>query len=338
MYPKPYPGIPYHEASANRILGDAPSLLAHFAKHHTTFDWLAQQCVELNSPIVQIFLKPFGAPWIVVADHWESEDVLSRRVHEFGRSHFFDDIFAGIIPKATISMPSHSEFKVQRRLFSDTMSPSYLSNNASPLLFARGQDLCQLLARRIEMAQGRCFEVFTDISYAILDALWQSFSGKDAGSVRAQIAFLSTLDKLPLPSSAEDPVVFPRGPSTPFFDATMTISDGMNSVATSPVPRLHSQLLPYLPSQRKAFVVKDQILTDVINETRAQHLAAADGQLDANGAMDLVMSRNLKLVEKHEPPVSDKALLDELFSLVVGVSTVFSPNLVRDRWCVSDVR
>lgn len=87
--PKPIPGIPYHEASASRMFGDAPSMVKHKQKHSTVFDWMTAQSLELNSPVVQIFLKPFFQPIVVITDPRESQDVLLRRAKDFDRSNFF---------------------------------------------------------------------------------------------------------------------------------------------------------------------------------------------------------------------------------------------------------
>lgn len=87
--PKPIPGIPYHVASANRVLGDAPAILEHLKKYDTTFDWMTAQTEKLGSPIIQIFLKPFSHPIVIITDPRESQDVVLRRAKDFDRSVFF---------------------------------------------------------------------------------------------------------------------------------------------------------------------------------------------------------------------------------------------------------
>lgn len=94
--PKPIPGIPYHEASAKSVLGDAPAMLRHKNKNATVFDWMTAQTLELNEPVVQLFLKPFSKPVVVVTDQREIQDVVLRRAKEFDRSTFFKDAFGGV--------------------------------------------------------------------------------------------------------------------------------------------------------------------------------------------------------------------------------------------------
>lgn len=133
-YPRPLPGIPYHHKSVNRILGDIPSLVVHFRKHQMRTDWVAQQCFELNSRIVQLFLKPFGRPYVVIADHWEGEDILARRFLEFDRSRMMGDLFGGVVPNATIIQSSDHAFKSKRKLWSDTMSLGFQHEIVAPLV------------------------------------------------------------------------------------------------------------------------------------------------------------------------------------------------------------
>lgn len=71
LTPKPLPGIPYDAASAGRLFGDVPDLLKHQAKTQETLSFLGKKCVELRSPIIQVFFRPLGRPWVVIADSQE---------------------------------------------------------------------------------------------------------------------------------------------------------------------------------------------------------------------------------------------------------------------------
>lgn len=43
-------------------------------------------CTKLNSPIVQLFVRPFDRPWVIVSDPDVAYDVLVRRTPlEFDR-------------------------------------------------------------------------------------------------------------------------------------------------------------------------------------------------------------------------------------------------------------
>jgi hypothetical protein len=70
--PTPLPGIPYKTTSASRLLGDLPNLLNYTAKTRQTVSFFASHCVELNSPITQIFIRPFfSKPWVIITDSRE---------------------------------------------------------------------------------------------------------------------------------------------------------------------------------------------------------------------------------------------------------------------------
>ena len=66
--PRPLPGIPYIKASASRPFGNVQDALRYQAAESQMLAFLTLKCVELNSPIVQLFMRPFGRPWVVVSD------------------------------------------------------------------------------------------------------------------------------------------------------------------------------------------------------------------------------------------------------------------------------
>jgi hypothetical protein len=77
--PKPIPGIPYNEAAAKHILGDAPGLLEAINKTGTMLDWIIDQLVKRNEPVVQLFLRPLGKPFVIISDFRETQDICVRR-------------------------------------------------------------------------------------------------------------------------------------------------------------------------------------------------------------------------------------------------------------------
>ena len=124
--PRVIPGIPHHKASAKSVLGDLPSLLKYQKDTLEVQSWTVQQCLLLNSPIVQLFVRPFSPPWVVLVDFREGQDIFMRRTKEFDRSNIFGDFFLGVLPNHHISMPSNETWKYQRRLLTDIMTPSFL--------------------------------------------------------------------------------------------------------------------------------------------------------------------------------------------------------------------
>lgn len=60
--PKPLKGIPYNHHAAKRILGDIPDALAWHKSRSELFTFISAQVVKLDSPIIQLFMRPFGRP------------------------------------------------------------------------------------------------------------------------------------------------------------------------------------------------------------------------------------------------------------------------------------
>ena len=96
--PKPIPGIPYHKGSTKQLLGDAGAMMKHVAGTKEMHSWVVAQNVELQSPIIQLFARPFAKPWVVITDYWEAQDILIRRTKEFDRSQFMIDVAGGMLP------------------------------------------------------------------------------------------------------------------------------------------------------------------------------------------------------------------------------------------------
>jgi len=128
--PKPIPGIPYHYASAKSILGDIPSMIKWKKDTRETFSWMTEQCRLLNAPMVQVFVKPFALPWVIVTDARECQDVLTRRSKEFDRSEFTTNVVMPILREHHFPFPSGPKQRAHRALLSDLMSPAFL-NEAS---------------------------------------------------------------------------------------------------------------------------------------------------------------------------------------------------------------
>jgi hypothetical protein len=77
--PKPIPGIPYNEAAAKHVLGDVPAHLEALAKSGNMLDWMIGQLVKHNEPIIQLFLRPLGRPFVIISDFRETQDICVRR-------------------------------------------------------------------------------------------------------------------------------------------------------------------------------------------------------------------------------------------------------------------
>ena len=144
LLPKPIPGIPYIEASARSILGDIPAMTEHIKATDGTFVTYLRSVMErLNSPVVQVFMFPFGKPLVLLGDFAEAHDMLLRREHEFERSATLGDLLVGILPSHHVHLPTGPNWKAQRLLIRDLMTPSFLHNVAGPVLYKSTLDLVE---------------------------------------------------------------------------------------------------------------------------------------------------------------------------------------------------
>lgn len=66
--PKPIPGIPYDRNSANRLFGDVPEAMKYHEQTSEMVAFLQKKCLDLGSPICQVFVRPFAKPWVVLLD------------------------------------------------------------------------------------------------------------------------------------------------------------------------------------------------------------------------------------------------------------------------------
>lgn len=296
--PRPILGIPYHKASARSILGDIPAMLKHTQETSQVFDWMVGQCVDLNSPVVQIFARPLGRPFVILADFRESQDILMRRMKEFDRSNFFGDLFLGVLPHHHISMPTNETFKKQRRLLSDSMSPTFLQDVVAPQIYATVLDLLELWRVKSALAGGRPWSAPRDIYHTALDAIWAATFGTHPGTTKSQLALLSAIGKVDQPSSRDTPVEFPKASVPPAFEAIITLTDSLEAVVSSPVPRLHHWLLRQLPYMRSAKVYKDRYIMESLDRAWKKFSKNSEKDESVNCALEHLLRREFAAATK----------------------------------------
>lgn len=183
--PRPIPGIAYHKSAANNLLGDIPRLLNYLTTNKAITDWFPLQSVELNSPIVQLFIRPFGRPIVFLADWRESQDILLHR-KEFDRSNFFGDVLRGLLPTAFITMHTNDTYWHQRRLVANTMSPSFLNQVSGPRIYNTVLDLVELWHLKLDLVGNHPFSATSDVYHMALDAIWAATFGTTTGTTRSQ--------------------------------------------------------------------------------------------------------------------------------------------------------
>ncbi len=76
LLPKPIPGIPYNKSATSSLFGDVPEMMKYISRTQEIFPWITEQTRKHQSPIVQVFGRPFSKPWVVISEHRESQDSM----------------------------------------------------------------------------------------------------------------------------------------------------------------------------------------------------------------------------------------------------------------------
>ncbi|KAG6355761.1 hypothetical protein INS49_003727 [Diaporthe citri] len=322
--PKPIPGIPYHEASAKSVLGDALAMIKHKHKYATTFDWMTAQTEKLNSPIVQIFLKPFCQPIVIVTDHRETQDVVLRRAKDFDRSTFFKDAFGGVLPNHHIVQPTNEKFKAGRRLLADTMSTGFLQKVAAESLHRHILNLMELWRIKSKAAKGHALAVAEDINHMALDSIWDVAFGSQLQSISTEIEFLSALPQSDVPARADQPMVFPTPEYNSAVKSMKVMTHALDAAVTSPMPVQTHWLISITPSFRRALAHKDRLIRGRLEDAKSRMLLnraeKADEFTDITCATDHLVRREAQAAarENRAPQYDSPSASDELFGFLIG--------------------
>ncbi|KAK0106349.1 hypothetical protein ONS96_003985 [Cadophora gregata f. sp. sojae] len=330
--PKPIPGIPYNKEATSSLLGEVIPMVKHVNKTKEIMDWMVEHNIKHNSPIVQVFTRPFARPWVLVADYREAQDVLLRRTKEFDRANFFGDIFLGLLPKHHISMKSHDEeFKKHRRWLMDLMTPGFLNGIAAPHIYTACDDMLDVWQEKARLAQGHAFEAPSDVYHAALDAVWSLVFGADISNSTTKSAFrsLSSMQSLQLPTGINQEVKIPEAPLPTSMAAIVSLVDTLAITITSPHPVFVHWLIRQLPSYRRNAKVRDDLIRDEVEKTRIRFEGKREKDVDVRCAMDDIMRRELSACEKEgrAPMYHSRAMYDEIFGLVVAAHDTTSTTL-----------
>lgn len=312
--PKPIPGIPYNASATRSLFGDIPQIMSFMAKTDTMWPWIAQQITEHQSPIVQVFARPFSKPWVLVADYRESQDILLRRTKEFDRANFIGDAFAGVIPDHHIRKSSTDEqFKIHRNLLKDLMTPGFLHDVAAPEIYSNVETWIKLWELKAKLAQGRPFAAETDIYNVALDVIFCATFGLDIkdSNTTAELQQLSSTKDLPLPASRDTAVTFPAYHRPAAFESIMTLTESIEVSIKAPFPKFAHWMLRQMPYMRKARADKERLIHDEI-EKGVKRFQSGDRK--KRSAMDDILHRELAAAKKEgrQPVYHSRMMYDEV--------------------------
>ncbi|KAK5658144.1 hypothetical protein OQA88_2117 [Cercophora sp. LCS_1] len=318
--PKPLPGIPYNRDAGDRIFGDVPELMGYVMRTKRIFCWLTSLTTRHHSPIVQAFVTPFGLPWVVVTDPFESQDILLRRTKEFDRSGFFGDLIGGILPEQHIQfLSTDPRFINNRKLINHLMAPTFISQVSGPELYKAASTMIRLWGIKCAAAKGRPFTAHHDITYMALDTIFAAMFGHpEEESITIQR--VKTVSKWTpgLPESIDAPVPFPDADVPEVFAAALTLANSVTDTQLSPAPRLTSWVLRKFPFMKKATAVKDAYIRSKVDESLAiMNTKPSESPRTALHSV-LLREREIATKEGRAPAYHGRAIADEFFGFMLA--------------------
>lgn len=311
LLPKPFPDIPYNVESTKRLLGDAPDMRRAIEETQEFNTWCAAQNEKHKSALVQVFVEPFGKPWLLLSDFAEAQDILLRR-REFDRSSFISDRM-GPLGFFQARFKTNADWKMSREWVKDLMTPSFLETYAGPGINKSVQNLLKLWEEKARLTNGRPFEASEDLNHCSLDVMLNFSFGKHLGqtALEPQIDLLEQLHAGNFKSGdLDEPVHFPEYPTNEFISATHESTTLTEGIVNSWTPRLSLWWLKQISYYQKVFGVTERIVRQQVKDS-LQRLGAGS---TAKTAIDFMMVREKNLAERQGrlPIFHSKHMIDEV--------------------------
>ena len=321
--PKPFPGIPYDVSSSKKLLGDVPAMMSHIEKDQGTFTtYLISQMKSLNAPMIQVFIRPFSKPLLVMGDFPEAHDMLIHR-KEFDRSSTLGDLVYGLAPDHHIHLKTNNAWKAQRRLVQDLMTPSFLHKVAAPVIYRNVNTLIQLWRTKARIADGKPWPAGDDINLMSLDAVTAFAFGAefDHNATRPSLDLLTKLEqnaeeiRRPRGSeSQEEPLAFPRGKVDGLLQAILDLTQTVGEVQGNPSPSLTWAYVMRKPRIKRAAKTKDAHWLKELKGAVERFDGVTKGTPGMRSAVDQMVLREKGLAEKENRPPNyfSRIMIDEV--------------------------
>lgn len=324
LLPRPLPGIPYNAGAVKSLWGDQPALARYLSTGGEFSSWLGEQCLQMGSPVCQVFVQPFKLPWILVADFHEAQDILMRRT-EFDKPQFLIDALQGLGDfHARYKMGD--AFKARRQLRQDLMAPKFLNSYIGPFLHSKSLDLIKLFEVKTNLANGRPFSVREDFTRTVLDVMLHHTFGEDynESALEPQLELLHHMTPSSMPEGrVDEPVRFAEAPRSFFIELLHETAEVLERTTVSPTPRLSFWWWSKQTWYKKIVSEKNRVLMEQLRKA-ADNLKAGT----IRSALDHMMMREQGAAEKHgrEPQLFSQGMADEVGRTGVSVLAVLWQN------------
>ncbi|KAF2758044.1 cytochrome P450 [Pseudovirgaria hyperparasitica] len=345
LFPKPSFGLPHNPASVKRFLGDAVDIAAHASKTQEQSEALFLVNERINSPIAQLLIPSFRNITVLVDDPREAEDILKRRHQEFDRSATTATFFEYLLPKCSIAQSTTPFLKLQKRIWADTMSTSFLRRVVASNVHTTVLHLMEVWRLKIEQNGEAPFETKKDFNDAAMDMMWAAVLGSDLGMLRDQLAAFENHR-----SFAVDAAECTGGNITPraaqssremFLDTMQFIDETVAAFTGSGMASLQLKYIKFGSRYRRIKKFMRDELQRLVSASRDRHMQISKSCSDnydeyETCAMDLVLRRELMITAKQDSQdvyttEGSTALLEELMLfLMAGIDS--TGNTLA--WCV----
>ncbi|POS81164.1 cytochrome P450 [Diaporthe helianthi] len=287
-------------------------------------DWFRRQAEKHRKPLLQLFPRPFGKPFVLLSDFGEIQAMMISRKSTFDRSSLFRDILGGAGEHHHILKKSNKEWQNQRSLLADLMVPAFLHNVAAPHIYTAVHNIIDLWEAKTRISEGRPFRIDMDVDYLALDAVL-AFTYGDAYPERAVVSqiegleALSNKDILSLRKKAERlgdgaPMDFLPAPIHEDMDAILTMVHMAETLQSSVFPTFTWWWLSKTPKIRNAWARRDGLVSSQIGKAVDRLRENGEDDTWLRNAVDLIVNRVRSFAKKEgkEPSYINPMTLEEV--------------------------
>ena len=192
------------------------------------------------------------------------------------------------------------------------MTPAFLHEVAARQIYANDETFMELWEEKARLAQGYAFQADVDIYNTALDVIFATSFGlnvKDSNST-AQLQQLR-IAKVTVPSSPDDPLIFPHTQRPVIFDAISTLTQSLETTIKAPFPRFAHWVLRQMPYMRKARAAKEALFTEMIDVSVKR---VTSGNETTFSALDDILLRETAAAKKENrsPVYYSRTVYDEV--------------------------
>ncbi|KAI0441397.1 cytochrome P450 monooxygenase [Xylaria telfairii] len=332
--PKPIPGVPYDEASSRKLLGDVPAMMDHMTRTQggTFITYILKTMRALDAPLIQVFIRPFGKPLLILGDFPEAHDLLVRR-KQFDRSHTLGDLVLGLAPDHHIHLETGDAWKTQRRLVQDLMMPSFLHNVAGPALYQSVSAMIDLWREKAVLAAGRPWRATDDVNQMALDAITAFAFGEDFKhkATRPTLEAVRRIGKKVISAirnaGIDESVVFPKCEEHATLRAIRDLTETVGEVQGNPFPGLTWAYITRKSKIRRAIRLKEDCIAMELRKGLERFEQTAGKVVKSAIDQMIIREHQLAIKDGRAPDYFSRVMIDEQFGFIFAGHETTSTTL-----------